>query len=207
MNDNWENCLNLRHTLDRMYLTNTLEVQYLYICLHSGDNKVVLYANKRILCVTREWLLYQHGRTYIHTICKRIAHTKTRQIMSRRFSCSLCYSIVRRTSMKTAMFAHRVYTKDYETGNGISILFVEVQGGDCEVHFWFRGFLLECCREDCSSLQFIYAVEPSYNIFYGDYWVSVKSIGKSCDQDIWLHVIWPLMTHFQQKSMKLHWQY
>ena len=47
--------------------------------------------------------------------------------------------------MKTAMFAHRVYTKDYETGNGISILFVEVQGGDCEVYFptsWFSVGML-----------------------------------------------------------------
>ena len=35
LKDNWENWLNLRHTLDTVYLTCSLEVQYLQICLHN----------------------------------------------------------------------------------------------------------------------------------------------------------------------------
>ena len=37
MKDNWENWLNLKHTLDRMYLTSISEVQYLDILSISGE--------------------------------------------------------------------------------------------------------------------------------------------------------------------------
>ena len=38
---NWENWLNLRHTLDKMYLANILDVQYLQIRPHNDENDVV----------------------------------------------------------------------------------------------------------------------------------------------------------------------
>ena len=41
MKDNLENRLNLRDTLDRMYLTNMLGIQYLQIRLHNDDNEAV----------------------------------------------------------------------------------------------------------------------------------------------------------------------
>ena len=47
MKHNWENILNLRHTLVGMCLTNSLEVQYLQI-RHHEDNEEMYYADKRI---------------------------------------------------------------------------------------------------------------------------------------------------------------
>ena len=38
--DNWENCLNRRHTLGSIYLTNILVVQCLQIGLHNDDNEI-----------------------------------------------------------------------------------------------------------------------------------------------------------------------
>ena len=37
----WEDWRNLRHTLDRMYLTSILEVQYFQIHLHKYDSELV----------------------------------------------------------------------------------------------------------------------------------------------------------------------
>ena len=38
--DNWENCLNLRHTLGIIYLTSILVVQCFQISLHNDDNSL-----------------------------------------------------------------------------------------------------------------------------------------------------------------------
>ena len=40
MTDNWENMLNLTHTLNKIYLTG-IEVQFLQISLHNYDNEMV----------------------------------------------------------------------------------------------------------------------------------------------------------------------
>ena len=48
MKDSWEYWFNLRHTLNRMYLTNSFQVQYILIRLHNDDNDVVWCANRRI---------------------------------------------------------------------------------------------------------------------------------------------------------------
>ena len=41
MNYDGMNWLNLRHTLDRMYLTSIVDDQYIQICLHNDDKEVV----------------------------------------------------------------------------------------------------------------------------------------------------------------------
>ena len=38
MKDDWENGLNLKHTLDRIYLTGILIVEYFQKSLHNDDN-------------------------------------------------------------------------------------------------------------------------------------------------------------------------
>ena len=46
--DNWENCLNLRHTLGIIYLTSILVIQCFQISLHNDDNECY---ELMILCV------------------------------------------------------------------------------------------------------------------------------------------------------------
>ena len=41
MKENGENWLNIRHTLNRMYLTSISEIQYLQVHLHNDDNEIV----------------------------------------------------------------------------------------------------------------------------------------------------------------------
>ena len=41
MKDDWDNWLNLRHTLNRMYMASIVEVQYVQIHLQNYDNEVM----------------------------------------------------------------------------------------------------------------------------------------------------------------------
>ena len=47
----WKNWFNVRQSLDRMYLTSILDVQYLQTHRHNDANEVVQCANKLLLCL------------------------------------------------------------------------------------------------------------------------------------------------------------
>ena len=72
--DNWENMLNLTHTLDKTYLTGILEVQCLQISLHNDDNEMMWSTNKRIRSADQKRI-----RIFaLIIICTTIIKTKSR---------------------------------------------------------------------------------------------------------------------------------
>ena len=55
--DNWENMLNLTHTLDKIYLTGILSVHCLQKSLHNDDN--VMYKQTNTICKTEHIQVFQ----------------------------------------------------------------------------------------------------------------------------------------------------
>ena len=80
----------LRHTLDRMYLTSILEVQYLQIGQHNDDNEEVWYANKQMPPSDHKVL------NYLHTMLNQNWTSLSAQLLRcqmRSGPCNDCYVI------------------------------------------------------------------------------------------------------------------